>query len=72
MVERISEDELRQLQHHIFLCRSKAAQYASLIPSQEDANKSLTNYLKKLAKKYNCDYKQIMVNGDIKRENCSD
>lgn len=66
-MERISEDEVKQLQHYIFLCRSKAAQYGSLIPSQEDANKNLLDYLKELAEKYNCDYRQIMADGEIKR-----
>lgn len=67
MVERITGEELKHLQHLIFLCRSKAAQFLSLIPTQSDANESLINYLKSLADKYRCDYKEIMANGEILR-----
>jgi len=66
--ERITEEELKKLQHLIFLCRSKAAQFISLIPTQQDANKALLDYLKELAKKYNCDYKDIMTDGTIVRK----
>lgn len=62
---RITDKELKKLQYLIFRCRSKAAQFFSLTPSQEDANRSLLDFLKELGRKYNCDYKKIMSNGEI-------
>lgn len=67
-VERITDEELKRLQGFIFRCQSKAAQFVSLIPTQEDANKNLIDYLKELAQKYHCDYKEIMADGAIVRE----
>lgn len=67
MVEKITEEETRQLQHLVFTVQSRSEQFISLIPTQQDANESLLNYLKGLTVKYNCDYKEIMGNGEIVR-----
>jgi len=67
MSEKISDEETKQLQHLIFLCRSKASQFVSLIPDQQTANENLLNYLKELAVKYRCDYTEIMADGEIRR-----
>ena len=61
----ITEEELKRLQYLVFRCQSKAAQFISLTPSQEDANKGLLDFLKELGRKYNCDYKKIMTSGEI-------
>lgn len=67
MSEKISDEETKQLQHLIFLCRSKASQLMSLIPDQQTANEILLNYLRELAGKYTCHYKEIMADGEIHR-----
>jgi len=65
--ERITEEETKKLQHLIFLTKSKASQFISLIPDQQTANQHLLDYLHDLAEKYNCDYKEIMISGRIVR-----
>ena len=67
MSERISDTELKQLQSYIFTCQSRTQQFMSLVPDQGTANANLMNYLKELATKYNCDFKEIMSDGEIKR-----
>lgn len=67
MTEQVSNEEIKQLQHLIFTVQSKSEQFISLIPDQQTANNILINYLKELAAKYNCDYREIMGNGEIIR-----
>ena len=65
---RISDEETKQVQHLMFTCQSKAQQFMSLLlEGQKTANEDLLNYLKELATKYNCDYKEIMGDGEIRR-----
>ena len=63
---RISDEELAKMNQLIFTCQSKAEQFISLLPEgQKTANENLLEYLKELADKYGCDFKDIMGNGEI-------